>query len=232
MSDALLPIRPAARVSRRTADPGWLGSGPDSPARTRLLRGAERWLAPGAFAHGVEIRHVRRLVQPFVDECFASGKHVGSLLGPAAAERSALHAANVTIVAVGVAAQLGLERSACADVGVAALLHGVARAEDGVRALLAGTTWSPLSLAVVQAAVVPPEGRKPSLVAQLVAAADDYVTSCSSESEDVRSDAGDVGSARLRAAARDRWLPAIAAALARAVAPLDPHEAERERPAA
>ncbi|HVQ27717.1 MAG TPA: HD domain-containing protein [Planctomycetota bacterium] len=193
-----------------------------------LLRGAAELHLPGALEQGVELRHTRRVVQPIVDSVLARERVVAALANVAPGEPAAVHAAHVALAAMCVAQPLGLPRASLADVGVAALLHDAGRAwaaaepaadhtVEGVRRVLGCTTWSPLSLTVMQAAIAHHRKGEAPLVAQLVSAADAYVSLLASATHDEPwlSPAGAL--ARVLGALRARWHPAIPPALVRAL---------------
>jgi hypothetical protein len=193
-----------------------------------LLRVAAELHLPRALEQGVELRHTRRFVQPIVDSVLAGERVVAALANVEPGESAAVHAAHVALAAVCVAHPLGLPRASLADIGVAALLHDTghpwAAAEssadhtlEGARRLLGCTTWSPLSLTVMQAAIAHHRAGDAPLVAQVVSAADAYVSLLSLTTNGVPwlSPAGAL--ARVLGAVRERWHPAIPPALVRAL---------------
>jgi hypothetical protein len=192
-----------------------------------LLRGAEALLRPGARQRGVELRHVRRLVQPIVDAAWSGDRVISALTGIAPGESPAAHAAHTAVAAVCVSARLGLGRAAAADIGVASLWHDAGHGApggsatlhtmEGARQALASTSWSPLSLHVVQVAIAHHAEWGAPLAAQVVAAADSYVTLLSFEArpEPWLSPSGAL--ARVIGGLCERWHPAIAPALVRAL---------------
>ncbi len=196
----------------------------DGRAFARLVDGATRLHTPGVLERGLELRHVRRLVQPVVDAVFAGRDLVAFTAEPT--DRAATRAAHTAVLAVRVAAELGLARPEAADLGVVALLHGVARTEAGVRRLLGGTTWSALALELLQCALARTVTWDSPLVAQVVAVAAEYVVLSARALED---ETGEALENALRAA-HQRWHPEITAALTRVVTRDD--EREQERPAA
>jgi len=195
-----------------------------------LLRGARELGAPGALERGVELRHVRRRVQPVVDVVWAGGRVVAALAHIEHGEDAADHAAHTALATVCIAHRLGLERGELADLGVAALLHDAGHdwvrdpdADDdhgleGVRRLLWTTTLSPASLRIARAALQHHEDdeRNP-LFGQVVSIADAYVTLLSRNDEDERWVSPSGALARVLGPFRSRWHPALPVALVRAI---------------
>jgi len=193
-----------------------------------LHRGARELHLPGALERGVELRHTRRCVQPMVDALLSGERVAATLANVEPGGGAAVHAAHTALAALCVAHALELPRASLADLGVAALLHDIGRGRtaggaamehtrEGVRCVLRCTTWSPLSLLVMQVALTHHLDRDAPLAAQVVSAADAYVSLLARETgeEPWLSPAGAL--ARVLAALRTRWHPAIPSALVRAL---------------
>jgi len=88
-----------------------------------------RAMFQSAVQEGFELRHAKRVVQPIVD---SSDSPMPVVMGLASLrqhdEYTYAHAVNVCTVAVTIGQQLGLDRKALADLGVAALFHDVGKA--------------------------------------------------------------------------------------------------------
>jgi len=208
--------------------PDTLDETPESWAA--LLRGARELAVPGALERGVELRHVRRRVQPVVDAVLDGGRVVAALAHIEHGEDIADHAAHTALATVCVAHRLGLDRGEIAELGVAALLHDVghdpARDDDepaghgleGVRRLLWTTTLSPASLPILRAALQHHEDDAGApLFGQVVSIADAYVTLLSRNDEDERWVSPSGALARVLGPFRSRWHPALPVALVRAL---------------
>ena len=91
--------------------------------------GACSLLTTTALQQGMEMRRVKRVVQPLIDGAFADEPVVVGLTSLSHHdEYTYVHAVNVCIIAVTMGQDLGLDRRALADLGVAALLHDVGKA--------------------------------------------------------------------------------------------------------
>lgn len=153
-SDAAAPGREAAPEPGEAADaPGWSVA---LAAFDRALANARTLLEHRGVEAGMELRHVKRVVQPLVDA--AIGEDVPAALaevtrGPAPPWR---HATDTCLVAVAIGRQLGLGRHALAEIGACALLHDVGH--DAVAATLPAEpeSWSDADAARVPRHV--PEG--------------------------------------------------------------------------
>lgn len=105
----------------------------------RALHNARLLLGDAAMDHGLELRHLKRVSQPLVDTAFAeaagtralSAVHLGG-------DSHWAHAVHVCVLAVAIGRQLGLDRAALSELGVAALLH-----DSGKRALSGLVTHPP-----------------------------------------------------------------------------------------
>jgi HD-GYP domain-containing protein (c-di-GMP phosphodiesterase class II) len=98
------------------------------------LAGARSLLTTTVLQEGMEMRHVKRVVQPLVDGAFANEPIVLGLstLGHRD-EFTYMHAVNVCMIAVTMGRMLELDRRTLADLGVAALLHDVGKNTMGDR---------------------------------------------------------------------------------------------------
>ena len=77
----------------------------------------------------------KAMVDGFVDEMLAEGESAIRLLSEAAGDKSSMHPVNVTIVSLLLGKAMGLEQAELADLGLAAFLHDVGKAQlpDRVR---------------------------------------------------------------------------------------------------
>lgn len=93
-------------------------------AYVRALQNAQLLLGDPAWHHGLELRHLKRVSQPLVDAVAADDPGPNPL---AAARHDGAtaweHAVHVCLLAVSIGRQLGFDRAALAELGVAALLH-------------------------------------------------------------------------------------------------------------
>lgn len=166
-----------------TQDPGAPGdeAGPArvSDAYARALRNARLLLADPEWRHGLELRHLKRVSQPLVDEAMNGGPGAAALADVPPSSAAWEHAVHVGAVAVTVGRQLGLDRAALSDLGVAALLHDAGRHEsDGVRRIALMTSLNATSFAAMRAAFehhATGSGGGLAPVSQVVAIADAYV---------------------------------------------------------
>jgi len=162
----------------------------DAPARVsdafaRALRNARLLLADPEWRHGLELRHLKRVAQPLVDEALDGGPGAAALADVPPSSAAWEHVVHVCAVAVTVGRQLGLDRAALSELGVAALLHEAGRNEtDGVRRIALMTSLNATAFAAMRAAfehhaagpgggLAP--GRSPAPLSQVVAIADAYV---------------------------------------------------------
>lgn len=92
------------------------------------IAGARSLLTSTVLQEGMEMRHVKRVVQPLVDGAFADEPIVLGLstLGHHD-EFTYMHAVNVCMIAVTMGRMLELDRRSLADLGVASLLHDVGK---------------------------------------------------------------------------------------------------------
>ena len=107
------------------------------------LAGARSLLTTTVLQEGMEMRHVKRVVQPLVDGAFA-GEPV--VLGLSALghhdEFTYMHAVNVCMIAVTMGRMLELDRRTLADLGVASLLHDVGKNVIGERITHSIDEWT------------------------------------------------------------------------------------------
>lgn len=105
------------------------------PAWTRALQNAARLLGGEPGPRALELRHLKRVSQPLVDEVLADPPGTAPLadarLAPAGGWEHGVH---VCVLAIAVGRQLGLERTALSELGVAALLHDAGK--DAVAGLV------------------------------------------------------------------------------------------------
>ena len=186
-------VRPLeAAGAEEFPEPGAPGSpgADDGPARVsdayaRALRNPQMLLADPEWRHPLKLRHQKPLSPPLVDEAIDGGPGAAALADVPPSSNSWEHAVHVCAVAVTVGRQLGLDRAALSDLGVAALLHDAGRnASDGVRRIALMTTLNASSFAAMRAAFELhaaasggelASGRRPAPVSQVVAIADAYV---------------------------------------------------------
>lgn len=233
------PLAPTAAAESLASASAALPETLDAPreAWASLLRGARELLRGDALDHGVELRHLRRLVQPLVDAVLAGERMAAALAHVQRGEPSAELAAHTALAAVCVAHRLGLARAELAEVAVAALLHEAGHAWAGERAsgpeahLLEGvrrvawaTTLDPLSLSVLRSVLEhhpDAEAEAPwesaSLVSQIVSIADAYVTLLARDGEHEQWLSPSGSLARVLGPLRDCWHPALPIALVRAL---------------
>lgn len=170
----------------------------DRHAYARALQAAEVLLARADWSHGLELRHLKRISQPLVDEALR-GEGAGALSAvPRTAGTSWGHAVHVCVLAIEIGHRLGLDRAELSELGVAALLHDAGRPAagsagagghtlEGVRRIARATNLNATSLAAMRAALehhaggpaghppLPP-GWRVSPVSQVVAIADAFVS--------------------------------------------------------
>ncbi len=94
----------------------------------RAVLGTKKMLTRTQQTGRPDLRHAKRLVQPFVDQIM---NHEFSVVGLTAIkdhdEYTYAHCVNVSILSVGLGHVLGLSRQALSDLGVAALLHDMGK---------------------------------------------------------------------------------------------------------
>jgi hypothetical protein len=124
--EALPGDEPAAAPAEATAAPlAW----------TRALQYARQLLGGEPGPRALELRHLKRVSQPLVDTVLAEPPGTAVLANASLAEAAGWeHAVHVCVVAIAVGRQLGLERAALSELGVAALLHDAGK--DAVAGLV------------------------------------------------------------------------------------------------
>jgi hypothetical protein len=234
---ARVTARPAPVVAESLASATFaLPETLDAPrqAWASILRGARELLRGDALDQGVELRHLRRLVQPLVEAVLAGERMAAALAHVRRGEPAAEHAAHTALAALCTARRLGLSRVELAEVGVAALLHDVGHAWagasanperpdadhrlEGVRRIAWATTLAPLSLAAMHAALGHhADAPDATPIAQVVSIADAYVTLLARDGEHEQWLSPSGALARVLGPLRARWHPALPAALVRAL---------------
>jgi HD-GYP domain-containing protein (c-di-GMP phosphodiesterase class II) len=174
------------------ADPAQAGLPGAAPKRhSQALAGLRSLLTTTSLQNAFELRHVRRVVQPIVDEAL-DGRPVVIGLAGLSHRDDFTYARNVNacLVAVTVGQRLGLDRQALADLAVGALLHDVGRAgtgdparvgSEGARRIAAATAFGPSTLRCLGMALFghgftsgPRTAAAGGLLARIVAIADAY----------------------------------------------------------
>lgn len=197
-------VRPLEAVSEEEHAGAHDEAGPArmTDAYARALRNARLLLADPEWQHGLELRHLKRVAQPLVDDALEGGPGAAALAGVPPSGTAWEHAVHVCAVAVAVGRRLGLDRAALSELGVAALLHdagegtgagressgpaGQGHTIDGVRRIALMTTLNATSFAAMRAALehhatgtggypALPNGWRAAPVSQVVAIADAYV---------------------------------------------------------
>lgn len=87
--------------------------------QTRIL------LAPEQLARGIELRYLKRIVQPLADAAASEEPAIIGVAWTSAEDAAWVHAVHVCLVSLGMGQRIGLDRRELADVGVAALLHDI-----------------------------------------------------------------------------------------------------------
>ena len=137
-----------------------------------LFAGAQQVLSGNALDQGIELRHLKRLVQPLVDSVLAGERVTAALTDVTPGETVWAHAANVALTAVSMGAHLGLGRHDLVRIAIAALLHdtghawtqpqlagddalgvGVPHTLEGVRRIAWSTTFNTDSLDAMRTAL-------------------------------------------------------------------------------
>jgi hypothetical protein len=232
---AQAPAEPLGTFDSEELPAGLVRSTP--PAWRPVLASARTLLEGSALDRGIELRHVKRLMQPLVDAVLAGERVIGVLAEVTPRESAWSHAAHTTLLAVCLGARLGLSRHDLADVAVAALLHdaghgwgdagapgGVSHTREGLRRVAWSTTLNPTSLAVMRAALEhhspalgDPERLPTSLLSQIVSISDAYVTLLGRGVSLEAWLSPNSALARVIGPLRGLWHPALTAALVRAL---------------
>jgi hypothetical protein len=205
----------------------------DAPrqAWASVLRGARELLRGDALDQGVELRHLRRLVQPLVEAVLSGERVAAALAHVQRGEPAAEHAAHTALTALCVARRLGLARAELAELAVAALLHDAGHAwagggdhrREGARRVAWATTLAPMSLAVMRVVLEhhPDESGGPGVratpLSQVVSIADAYVTLLARDGEHEQWLSPSGALARILGPLRSLWHPALPVAFVRAL---------------
>jgi hypothetical protein len=215
------------------------------PASWRaVLAGARALLEGDAMDQGIELRHVKRMLRPLIDEVLAGERRIALLAQVTPRGTAWSHAAYTTLLAVCVGARLGLSRHDLADVAVAALLHDAGHGwgesggpemveehrepaphtREGLRRVAWSTTLNATSHGVMRAALEHHDqatgaaGTPPSsLLSQLVSICDAYVTMLSRGDTLEAWLSPNSALVRVLGPLHERWHPALAVALVRVV---------------
>jgi hypothetical protein len=202
-----------------------------------VLAGARDLLEGGALNEGIELRHVKRLMQPLVDAVLAGERTIALLAEVTPRESTWHHAAHTALLAVSVGARLGLSRHDLSDVAVAALLHDaghgwgdageagtVSHTREGLRRVAWSTTLNSTSLGAMRVALEhhspalgDPESLPTTLLSQLVSISDAYVTLLAHADSLEAWLSPNSALARVIGPMRGLWHPALPAALVRAL---------------
>ncbi|MFN8586676.1 MAG: HD domain-containing protein [Candidatus Eisenbacteria bacterium] len=107
-------------------------------AHQHALRLVEAFLGEGRQAAGVELRHLKRILQPLVDDAIGGTPDASLSTIDGVRPTAGAHALHVATLAVRIGAALGLDRRALSEIGAAALLH-----DTGKPAVAAGIPCRP-----------------------------------------------------------------------------------------
>jgi len=202
-----------------------------------VLAGARALLEGSALDDGIELRHVKRMIQPLADAVLAGERAIAMLAEVTPRESTWHHAAHTALLAVCVGAKLGLSRHDLADVAVAALLHDaghgwgdageagtVSHTREGLRRVAWSTTLNSTSLGAMRVALEhhspalgDPERLPTTLMSQLVSISDAYVTLLAHAESLEAWLSPNSALARVIGPMRGLWHPALTAALVRAL---------------
>ena len=192
---ACVVLEPAATSSATAgtgeARPAFAGA---LEAYDEALAAVRALLSPARFARGIELRHVKRALQPLIEASATAESAIVGLAWASAEDELWAHGVHVALVAIGMGRRLGLDRAALSDVAVAAVLHDIGHSlvdepagsvlhtVEGVGAVARHTTLNRTSLRVMRAALehhrvadANPEVR-PAPASRVVALADAYVS--------------------------------------------------------
>lgn len=89
------------------------------------LRQARALLEPARFERGIELRYVKRLLQPLIEAATTEEPAIVGLAWATAEDDACVHGMHVSLVSIGMGVRLGLDRAALAELAVAALLHDI-----------------------------------------------------------------------------------------------------------
>ncbi|MEO5987645.1 MAG: HD domain-containing phosphohydrolase [Candidatus Eisenbacteria bacterium] len=113
-------------------------------AYDRALADSQALLTSTRFERGIELRHVKRIVQPLVEAALSQEPTTVGLTWACSKNEPWAHGVHVCIVSIGMGQRLGLDRGALVELGVAALLHDVgqsARTDASVAPSRCGEEW-------------------------------------------------------------------------------------------
>lgn len=102
------------------------------------LKLVEAYLGDGTQAVGVELRHLKRLLQPIVDDAVDRRPDASLAAIDGVRPSAAAHALHVAALAVRIGVRFGLDRRTLSEMGAAALLH-----DNGKTAVAAGLPMRP-----------------------------------------------------------------------------------------
>jgi len=227
-----LAERPKSDAGIEVLEPADVGT--SRGAWTVFLGAVRRLHAGDALDLGVELRHVKRAMQPVIDGLLANEPVLAMLAAIAPGEPDWAHAAHTTLLAVALGIRLGLPRRDLSDLAVAALLHDVGHSAEpesgeprphtelGARRIAWATTLNRSSLGAMRVALehhtaLSPEAGEASWLAKIVATADAYVTFLSSAKAPRADLWPSVALARVLARLQAGHEAALAAALVRAL---------------
>ncbi len=89
------------------------------------LQQARALLAPTCFERGIELRFVKRLLQPLIEAAATDEPAIVGLAWASAEDDACLHGMHVSLVSIAMGVRLGLDRAELAELAVAALLHDI-----------------------------------------------------------------------------------------------------------
>ena len=237
---SVIPAAASASASAAADElPETLGAAREAWAA--LSAGTQQLLSGDALDQGIELRHLKRLLQPVVDAVLAGERLTAALAHLQPGEPRWAHALHVMLTAISTGGALGLSRRDLADVAIAALLHDSghdwgANALDhddsqpaphtleGMRRMAWVTTLNRNSLDAMRAALEHHDpctslrhGAQPALLSQLVGIADAYVTLASRGGRRDERLSPASALARVIGPLRSHWHPALVVALVQAL---------------
>ena len=204
--ESALPILSA--VASTNPDSDRFGSDAAPPAFASALQAYDdalvavaALLSPAAMQRGIELRHLKRAVQPLVAAAGTTEPATVGLAWASEQDSACAHAVHVCLVAIGMGHHLGFDRRTLADLGVAALLHDLGASDcradspaspqaeynlrhtvEGVRSIARSTTLNRSSLLAMRVAfehhraISPGNHSNVSAASALVATADAFVS--------------------------------------------------------